>query len=176
MLRFNAARKFKILQLTDIHWKMGSTQNKRISSLIHSILSVEKPDLVVLTGDFVHSTHETKEACREVTTPMIQRGIPWAAVIGNHDDEGDLSRLDLMNCLESLPLSLTQKGPAELGGTGNYRLAVHLQESDEVGAWLYFLDSFSNSPLQSRGIGGYAWITHEQIAWFRSLHASTETT
>ena len=54
-----------------------------------SILDRETPDLVVLTGDIVHSPERSLDACRKVAAPMIESGIPWAPILGNHDDEGD---------------------------------------------------------------------------------------
>lgn len=165
-LHFGQNHRFKIVQFTDIHWKDESPHEQRLIGMIETILDSENPDLVVLTGDSTHSPTRTLEGYRRVTAPMAVRGIPWAAVLGNHDDEGDASRSEIASSLELLPLSLVQSGPAELGGCGNYALNIFQTGSDQVAARLYFLDSNSYSPLKSRGIDGYAWITREQIQWF----------
>lgn len=53
------------------------------------ILDVEKPDLVVLTGDRLHhDIFDSQSALFKVVAPLIERSIPYAAVFGNHDDEG----------------------------------------------------------------------------------------
>ncbi|MEI8311383.1 MAG: metallophosphoesterase family protein [Verrucomicrobiota bacterium] len=168
-LHFHPNGRFKIVQLTDIHWVEGSRHEERLLRIIGSILDAEKPDLVVLTGDIVHSPTGSLDGCRKVTAPMIERGIPWAGVLGNHDDEGDATRQEIASCLESLPRSLTKRGPAGLGACGNYAIDICKAGSDEAAARLYFLDSNTYSPLKSRGVDGYAWITHEQIQWFKSV-------
>lgn len=53
------------------------------------ILDVEKPDLVILTGDQLHhDILDSKTALFKVVAPLIERSISFAAVFGNHDDEG----------------------------------------------------------------------------------------
>ena len=53
------------------------------------ILDVEKPDLVILTGDQLHhDISDSQSALFKVVAPLIERSIPFAAVFGNHDDEG----------------------------------------------------------------------------------------
>lgn len=57
---------------------------------IRQVLDLEKPDLVVLTGDQMHhSITDSQTALFKVVAPMIEREIPWAAVFGNHDTEGE---------------------------------------------------------------------------------------
>lgn len=166
-LRFREDRRFKIVQFTDIHWKDASPHRARLLAAMEDILDREKPDVVVLSGDIVHSPTRSLDGCREVATQMIKRGIPWAPILGNHDGEGDASRDGIAARLESLPFSLMNRGPAELGACGNYALDILRSDSDEPAARLYFLDAGSYSPLKPR-IGGYAWITREQIRWFES--------
>lgn len=166
-LRFGADHRFKIVQFTDIHWKDGSPHEPRLRAMMESILDREKPDMVVLNGDNVCSPTRALECCRRVAAPMTARGIPWAPILGNHDHEGDAARDDIAECLESLPLSLMERGPEELGGCGNYTLDILHHDSGRPAARLYFLDSGTYSPLKPR-VGGYAWITREQIRWFES--------
>jgi hypothetical protein len=168
-LRFNPNRHFKILQFSDIHWKHGSPHEARLLSTIEGILDLEQPDLVVLNGDSVHSPTLALEGLRRITAPMAARGIPWAPTLGNHDDEGEAKRQEIAQFLESLPFSLMDCGPAELGACGNYAVEILNCDSDETAARLYFLDSGSYSPLKPR-VGGYAWITRQQIRWFESSH------
>jgi hypothetical protein len=59
---------------------------------------------------------------------------------------------------------LTVRGPARLTGVGNYALRVRPSRGPGLAAALYFLDSNSYDRL---GIGQYAWIAHDQIAWYR---------
>ncbi len=153
-LRFRPDGRFRIVQFSDLHWTEGSRHEPRLLRIIESILDAEKPDLVVFTGDMVHSPTGCLDGCRKVTAPMIERGIPWAAVLRNHDDEGDATRLEIASFLEALPFSLMKCGSAELGGCGNFALNIYSERSKDVAARLYFLDSHSYSPLASRGVEG----------------------
>jgi predicted phosphodiesterase len=59
------------------------------TQFIRNILNIEKPDLVVLTGDQLHhDILDSQTALLKVAAPMIERSIPFAAVFGNHDSEG----------------------------------------------------------------------------------------
>lgn len=56
---------------------------------IGKVLDVEKPDLVILTGDQIHhDIPDSQSALFKVVAPIIERSIPFAAVFGNHDSEG----------------------------------------------------------------------------------------
>ena len=59
------------------------------AKFIVQVLDVEKPDLVVLTGDQLHhDIPDSQSALFKVVAPIIERSIPFAAVFGNHDCEG----------------------------------------------------------------------------------------
>jgi hypothetical protein len=130
------------------------------------VLDVERPDLVVLTGDVVsgYETADAAAAWRAAVAPIVRRGLPWAAVFGNHDDEGALSRAQLLEVQLGCPGCLTQAGPEGIGGLGNYVLPIHRRDRRAPAALLYFLDSGSYS---ATGAGQYAWLTHEQVHWYR---------
>lgn len=105
-LRVGVDGKFKILLISDTHMRTGvgvckdaidadgknlpeSEADPLTVGFIGKILDVEKPDLVVLTGDQVHhDIHDTQSALFKVVVPMIERSIPWVAIFGNHDSEG----------------------------------------------------------------------------------------
>jgi len=57
----------------------------------------------------------------------IDRQIPYAAIFGNHDDEGDLSREELMEVLTELPYCVAKPGLKEIRGVGNYVVAIEKQ-------------------------------------------------
>lgn len=168
-LRFKPNRRFKIVQFSDIHWKDGSPHEPRLLSAIEGILELEKPDLVVLNGDNIHSPTRALEGLRRITAPMAARRIPWAPTLGNHDDEGDAKRQVISEFLESLPFSMMDRGPAELGACGNYTLEILHSDSDQPASRLSFLDAGAYSPLKPR-VGGYAWVTRHQIHWFESAN------
>jgi Calcineurin-like phosphoesterase len=105
-LRVREDGKFKIVQISDTHMVTGvgvckdamdaggqplpeSEADPLTIDFLGGILDVEKPDLVVLTGDQLHHDNlDSQSALFKVVAPMIERSIPYAAVFGNHDDEG----------------------------------------------------------------------------------------
>jgi hypothetical protein len=135
---------------------------------IVSILDLEKPDLVVFTGDNMLSTpgHED-EYWRKLTAPIAARHISWIAVMGNHDAErGRKNNRDMMSLIASLPFGdLSARGPEELGGGGNFILTVASARGNKPAAALYALDSGAQAPKKMGG--GYAWFSFKQIAWLR---------
>ncbi len=69
---------------------------------IHQAL--EKPDLVVHTGDIIDGdTHTASQGMEDLYGVSFGAGLPWAATIGNHDCQSDLSRPQLMDYILSLP-------------------------------------------------------------------------
>ncbi|MDR2953602.1 MAG: metallophosphoesterase family protein [Prevotella sp.] len=163
-LNFNQDGNFKIVQFTDIHYKQGVPESKVAIDLINEILDVEKPDLVVFTGDIIWAK-PVYTGLDEVFAPVIERQIPWAYVFGNHDDEFDVSRRELMEYAMKKPYCLAQKGDKNLKGVGNYILEVKDAENKHIKTVLYFFDSGTYSRI--KGIKGYDWFDHSQIDWYR---------
>jgi predicted MPP superfamily phosphohydrolase len=95
-LKFNDNHKFKIVQLTDIHWKYGNPDSDIAATRINEILDAEEPDLVVVTGDIVFAK-PAAEGIKAALEPITKRNIPFAVTFGNHDDEQDLSRKELLD-------------------------------------------------------------------------------
>ncbi len=164
-LRFRSDGTFRIVQFTDLHWHNGEEKDRQTEAMMEVVLNAERPDLVVLTGDVIagRPCREPATSWAQVTQPMIRRETPWAAVFGNHDDEGTASRESLMESQRALPMCLSEAGPAEVSGVGNYALRVLGHAGERLAAALYFLDSGSYA---SHGMDGYGWITRDRIAWY----------
>ena len=164
-LQFRSDGRFKIVQFTDIHWHNGEEPDQQSAALIARVAKTESPDLIVLTGDILAGggCDDAAESLRQVVQTVEACGVPWAAVFGNHDDEGTADRHELMAIMSESPLSLTQPGPAEIPGVGNYVLSIQSFKENVPAAVLYFIDSGSYAQTD---IGGYDWIRREQIAWY----------
>jgi hypothetical protein len=169
-LRFRRDGTFTIVQLTDLHWSNGEGADERTGALIHEVLKAERADLVVLTGDIVSGAEarDPSRAWSEVARIVEAHEVPWAAVFGNHDDEGAASRAQMLRAQRRHRLCLSERGPAGLTGVGNYVLPVRSARSKRLAAALYFLDSGGYDRL---GIGHYGWIAHDQVAWYRRVSA-----
>ena len=184
--------KFKILQISDLHLSTGTGHcrdpeppsprgttceaDTRTLMFVGSVLDSEKPDLVVLTGDQINgeTAPDAQSAVFKFAELLIRRNIPYATIFGNHDDEGSLDRTGLMSLTQSLPLSLSEPGPATVDGVGNYVVEVLARgTSSHSAVTLYFLDTHGYSPDEGR-YQGYDWLKKSQIDWFResarSLH------
>ena len=169
-LRFSPEGRFRIVQFTDTHFEEGEAEaEKRASTLatIVSVLDAERPDLVVFTGD-VALSKPMSGALDALMAPVIERGIPWAAVLGNHDHEfNDCTRPEIVAYMAGQPFSLTHPGPAELGSGGNYSLSDQSAHSPTPAAVLYFLDSGAYTSDRQR-FGYYAWMPPSRIEWYRN--------
>ncbi|MDL2308562.1 metallophosphoesterase family protein [Bacteroidales bacterium OttesenSCG-928-B11] len=165
VLHFNTNNEFKILQITDIHYVYGRTTSDSAIQRMSYLLDIEQPDFVVFTGDII--TSKKQQECWDIVLkPVIDRKIPWAVVLGNHDDEHNWSRREIISYLEKQPYSLTQMGPEELKGAGNYTIPL-LTRAGKKSHILYFMDSNAYSTIA--GINGYGWFGFDQIAWYRNM-------
>lgn len=173
VLRFRSDRRFKIVQFTDIHWQNGEAPDRQSAALMTEIVAAETPDLIVLTGDILSGggCDNAADSLRQVIKIVEGRNIPWAAVLGNHDDEGSADRHELIAIMQESAMSLVQPGPADVPGVGNYVLPIQSSGRDGIAAALYFIDSGSYAQTN---IGGYDWIKREQITWY--LQESTRLT
>jgi hypothetical protein len=191
--RVNRDGKFKILQISDAHLSTGlgacrdaigengkeiknCDADPRTLDFLETILDDEKPDMVVLSGDQTEgpAAHDTESTIFKMTAPLIERRIPWAAIFGNHDEEGahSLRRIAQMRILENLPFSLAEAGPEKIDGVGNYYVEVLAPSPSHHSAiTLYMFDTHSLSP-DDKHYPGYAWVKQNQIDWFRTTSNS----
>ncbi|KAF5006528.1 hypothetical protein FDECE_7096 [Fusarium decemcellulare] len=181
-LRVRKDGTFKIVQISDTHMVTGvgecndaidasgsrlqdSVADPLTVNFIGKVLDEEKPDLVVFTGDQLHhDVLDSQSALFKVVAPVIERGIRFTAVFGNHDSEGRhaLSREDQMSILQNLPLSFCDSGPEHVDGIGNFHIEVLAPKPSQFPLFtLYFLDSHGGIPD-----GGYDHIKQSQIDWF----------
>ena len=166
-LPFRPDGSFTMVQFTDLHLTDGGPADTKTLALLTTVLALEKPDLVILTGDIIAGSDtpipDSAKAWRMAVEPIERLGLPWAAVFGNHDDEGNLTRAELMQVQQGFAGCLSQPGPANLSGVGNYLIDL-INGEGEARARLYLLDSLSYGP---KNVSRYAWISTEQIAWFQ---------
>lgn len=138
-LHFSHAGKFKILQVADLHYSVsqGLCRDTLLSPCEHSdnlttsllsiVISEEKPDLVIFSGDQLNgqgTSWDPKSVLAKFAKAVTDKGIPWAAIFGNHDSEDGLSREDQLTLMKALPYSLVERGPKDIHGVGNYVLEV----------------------------------------------------
>ncbi|CAA0410372.1 unnamed protein product [Arabidopsis thaliana] len=195
-LRFRDDGTFKILQVADMHFGMGMITRCRdvldsefeycsdlnTTRFLRRMIESERPDLIAFTGDniFGSSTTDAAESLLEAIGPAIEYGIPWAAVLGNHDHESTLNRLELMTFLSLMDFSVSQINPLVedetkgdtmrlIDGFGNYRVRVYGAPGSVLANStvfdLFFFDSGDREIVQGKRT--YGWIKESQLRWFQ---------
>ncbi len=79
---------FRIAQVSDLH--MGGWMNGERLQRVADLVAAQKPDVLVLTGDFLKGrvfTETSKQALKDMTRVLapLAASIPSFAVLGNHD-------------------------------------------------------------------------------------------
>ncbi|KAJ9550562.1 hypothetical protein OSB04_014607 [Centaurea solstitialis] len=199
-LRFNSDGNFKILQVADMHFGTGITRCRDVLSsefqwcsdlnttlFLKRMIEAEKPDFIAFTGDniFGSSTNDAAESLFKAFGPAMDSRLPWAAVLGNHDQESTMNRQELMSFISLMDYSLSQPNPptkdpsdptkqvvkTDIDGFGNYDLSVwgapgsHLANQTILN--LFFLDSGDRAVVN--GIRTYGWIKESQLSWLRDV-------
>lgn len=174
-LRFRSDGTFTIVQLTDLHIHNFTAPDDRTVETAGLVLDLEKPDLVIYTGDLA-SGWECPDPRRAVTmaaSAATSRNLDFAAVFGNHDDEGGVSRLELFHTLKELPNCRMARGPEDVPGVGNYVLEIRGADETTAAA-LHCLDSLAydvTGKKHEKGGKPYAWIPAETGVWHkREVH------
>lgn len=162
-LQFNKDGKFKIVQFTDVHYIYNDPRSDVSIERINQVLDMEKPDLVLFTGDVIYGK-PAEEGMRTVLNLVSKRKIPFAVTFGNHDNEQGLSREELLKIIQSVPFNLTQTTPG-ISGVTNFILPVKASDDKRNATVLYCIDSHSYS--QIKGVNGYDYIKFDQIQWYR---------
>ena len=128
----------KILQLTDLHIN-GKIEMPMVFSIMKSVIKRSEPDLIVITGDVFSNPCKEKNV-ETLCSFFDSLGIPWAAVLGNHDDETEYSLEELSYVLENSSASLFKRGDLS-DRYGNY--FYYLQFPDGNVQQLIFMDTRS---------------------------------
>lgn len=162
-LKFGKDGKFKILQLTDIHYIVNDSRCDGVLESIKEMIAAEKPDLVVVTGDLIYGD-PGRESMADVLEMLNSCSVPFAITYGNHDDEHGLSRAELLEMAKGYKynVSTTTEG---IHGVTNYTLEITSAKSKKPAEIVWIFDS--NSYCQIEDVKGYDWIRSDQIDWYR---------
>lgn len=179
---FVTDRELRIMQLSDIHigggW-MSFNKDRKAINTVAAMITAEKPDLVVLTGDQVYpvpfqaGTFNNKISTKLIIALMEQLQVPWTACLGNHDSEiySYFSREKIGNMYsdESLEFCLFSNGPEDVDGAGNHYFNVKNSEG-KITQQLIFMDSHSYTDEDPLGIfWKYDNIHQNQVEWYENV-------
>ena len=154
-LKFSKDGKFKIVQFTDVHFKYGKPASDVALERINQVLDVERPDLVVFTGDVIYAA-PADSGMLKVLEQVSKRELPFVVTFGNHDDEQGLTRSQLYDIIRTVPGNLMPDRGMAL--SPDYVLTVKSSsDSKKDAALLYCMDTHSYSPLKD--VKGYNWLS-----------------
>ncbi|KAF0715187.1 Aste57867_3523 [Aphanomyces stellatus] len=172
---------FKILQMPDLHYSGEDTttcygpppnidcKESYMDVMMQRIVDDEKPDFVVFSGDQIETLarlqtpSHARQAVDHYSRVVIKNKLPWAMIFGNHDEPYvpsaalSTSKVSLMAYIQTLPYSLAQFGPKDIGGVGNYHLNIQSPQGKDI-LRTYYLDT-----------GKQAQMTKGQLDYMKSL-------
>ncbi|RDW87073.1 metallophosphoesterase family protein [Aspergillus mulundensis] len=151
-LRFSDDGTFQISIFKDLHFgkskDLVSYNNDRNSiTVLNTILNAESPDLVVLNGDLITGENGFLENATvyidQIIGPLVDRGLTWASMYGNHDHQYNLSAEALLEREQSYANARTQRMVSgHDAGVSNYYLPVYGSDgSSDPKLLLWFFDS-----------------------------------
>ena len=89
---------------------------------------------------------------------------PYAYTLGNHDNEADLGRRDIVKLDMTNPHSYTQLCPESVPGASTYVIPVYSsRDENEIVMNLWFFDSQQYTCL---GVPGFGCVAHETVDWY----------
>ncbi len=166
-LYFRSDGGFKLMQLTDIHFTDDNELDHRTTALMRELICAESPDFIMTTGDTVYGERNL-DYLEKALAPVLESGIPWGFVFGNHDVEFASNREELFSRVTALPGCMSCHDPASGDGVGN--CALELCARDGTPEWLIVgMDSGGYSPIAD--VPGYGWVTRRQIDWYTAMIA-----
>ncbi len=152
---------FKIVQITDLHYKLGVKASEQGLACVREMVQTEKPDLVVVTGDIIYSA-PADSTLSVVLKTFAQLGVPFCMTFGNHDYDFKTPVVALYNQMQKTPNCVM---PVLQGKNTDYSLPILSSNGKRTAAVLYCIDTHNKPAIG--GIGGYQWISHNQITWYR---------
>lgn len=172
-----------IMQISDIHIGAGFMTTGKDTKAINAVaamITAEKPDLVVVTGDitypvtFQSGTFNNKTSAKLFADLMEQLGVYWAPIFGNHDTESYsyYNRQEICDFYSSgaYKYCLLQSGPDEVDGVGNYIINVKNTAGKMIQS-LVMIDSQAyqnNQNVFSSFIMKYDRIHDNQVQWYEN--------
>ena len=170
-IRFNSEGKLKILHIADTHLNYDKHFDASIW-VIGEACDVEKPDLVVLTGDNTHphdDPEETKKLINSLMNIFESRNIPVAVTFGNHDSEkGPMTRSDIMEYYKTFSCVISADDTENFKNCATFNIPVLASDSDNVNFNLWVFDSGDYDEDEPRH---YDRVRTEQIEWYKKTSA-----
>ncbi len=185
-IRFNAAGKLRIMQVSDP--QDMKYVRKAMVNMLDNAYDALRPDLVLFTGDNILGNHlldarfgnsqvaggksATMEIMRQsihhIVAPLEKRGIPFAMIYGNHDDMNDISKYEQADIYRGykgcLPMNNSRNGL----DCDTYNITVLPYEGDAPLFNIWMLDSAWYDKKEDKC---YEKIKPETVEWYKKTAA-----
>lgn len=165
------AMQLKILQLADLHLKLGWAphRDRKTLRLIKRAVQSECPDLCIVTGDLIVSFFPYR-AMRYFARFMQKLDVKWAYVFGNHDTQGGCSKYNFSQLLKKYDNCLFSVGASNIDGKGNYIINIFKEKksAENLIYSLFLLDSGEYAKYGAkRNVKQFDGIRQSQIEWYK---------
>ncbi|MBR0536815.1 MAG: metallophosphoesterase family protein [Clostridia bacterium] len=169
-LRFNGDGTFKIMLFADP--QDDEDLEETTTALMCEALDKYQPDLVVYLGDntVANGYDNQYKAIEAVTKPVVDRGIPYALVFGNHDEEHNVTKEELLAIYQSFGTCLTYDAVPALTGCGNCNIPIYSSDGAKIAFNLWMIDS--NMYNADPEVGGYDYVHQDQLDWYLETAAA----
>ena len=173
---------FKVMHLTDIHIGggfMSKGVDEKALNAVATMVTKEKPDLVIATGDiafpvpYTAGTFNNYSGAKAFANLMESLGVYWDVTFGNHDAECysyfDRESVAKFYENEDYKYCLFQSGPEDVDGYGNHVVEVKNSKGIITQA-IILIDSqayIKNNLIESIK-GTYDNIHPNQVEWYES--------
>lgn len=173
---------FKVMHLTDIHIGggfMSKTVDEKALNAVATMITKEKPDLVIATGDIAFpvpyraGTFNNYSGIKAFANLMENLGVYWDVTFGNHDAECysyfDRESVAKFYSNEDYKYCLFQAGPEDVDGYGNHTIEV--KNSDGIITQAFVLidsQAYIKDNLIESIKGTYDNIHSNQVKWYES--------
>lgn len=173
---------FKVMQLTDIHIGggfMSRADDEKALNAIALMVTKEKPDLVIATGDITFpvpyraGTFNNYCGAKAFANLMESLGVYWDVTFGNHDAEAysyfDREAVAEFYENEEYKFCLFQSGPDDVDGYGNHTVEVKNSKGIITQA-IILIDSqaYIKDNIIESIKGTYDNIHPNQVEWYES--------
>ena len=173
---------FKVMHLTDIHIGggfMSKGVDEKALNAVATMVTKEKPDLVIATGDiafpvpYTAGTFNNYSGAKAFANLMESLGVYWDVTFGNHDAECysyfDRESIAEFYENEDYKYCLFQSGPEDVDGYGNHVVEVKnskgiiTQAMIMIDSQAYVKDNIIESIK-----GTYDNVHPNQVEWYES--------
>ncbi len=170
MLKFNDRGKFGILLFGDIHEKEDyatSPKFRDMQKLMNAALDKYKPELCVFLGDNFDTPlckknpEEFVKGLSALCEPVTGRGIPLAAIMGNHEHDPGIDR-EVLEAYNRIDGVIMRSDGVE--GKADFKELVYSRDGKKALACLWFIDS--GNVCVNRSVSHYDYVHTDQIKWF----------